>query len=65
MARFRIPDIHCDGCIRSLTSAVRDLDDQATLQADLTTKLVRVETTASDDAVAEAIRDAGFTVEPA
>jgi copper chaperone len=64
MARFRIPDIHCDGCIRSLTGAVRDLDAQATLQADLTTKLVRVETTAGDDAVAEAMRDAGFTVEP-
>lgn len=65
MARFRIPDIHCDGCIRSLTGAVRDLDSHATLQADLTTKLVRVETTAGDEAVAEAIRDAGFTVEPA
>jgi copper chaperone len=65
MARFRIPDIHCDGCVRSLTGAVRELDAQATLQADLTTKLVRVETTAGDDAVAEAMRDAGFTVEPA
>ena len=65
MPRFRIPDIHCDACIRSLTGAVRDLDDHATLQADLTTKLVRVETTAGDDAVAEAIRDAGFTVERA
>lgn len=65
MSQFHIPDIHCDGCIRSLTGAVRDLDDKATLHADLTTKLVRVETTADDDAVAEAMRDAGFTVEPA
>ncbi|HEX3990626.1 MAG TPA: heavy-metal-associated domain-containing protein [Acetobacteraceae bacterium] len=65
MTQFRIPDIHCDGCIRSLTGAVRDLDEHATLQVDLTTKLVRVETTADNDAVAEAIRDAGFTVEPA
>ena len=65
MAQFRIPDIHCDGCIRSLTGAVRGLDERATLQGDLTTKLVRVETTADDEAVAEAMRDAGFTVEPA
>jgi copper chaperone len=62
MSRFRVPDIHCDGCIRALTSAVRDLDGNAVLHADLETKLVRVETTAADAAVAEAIRDAGFTV---
>jgi hypothetical protein len=47
-----------------MTGAVRDLDGSATLQADLTTKFVRIETIASDIAVAEAIRDAGFTVEP-
>ncbi len=45
--------------------AVRDIDDKATLHADLETKQVRVETTASDEAVAEAIREAGFTVEAA
>ncbi len=63
MSLFHVPDIHCDGCIRALTGAVHDLDDKATLQADLRTKQVRVETTAPDEAVAEAMRDAGFTVE--
>ncbi len=65
MSEFRIPEIHCEGCIRSLTGAVRDLDDKAVLHADLATKMVRINTTAGDDAVAEAIRDAGFTVEAA
>jgi copper chaperone len=65
MSQFRVSDIHCDGCVRALTGAVRDLDGEATLQADLATKLVRVETSANDEAVAEAFRDAGFTVEPA
>jgi copper chaperone CopZ len=65
MSQFRVPDIHCDGCIRALTGAVKDLDDKATLHADLTTKLVRVDTSAGDAAVAEAMRDAGFTVEAA
>ena len=62
MSQFHVPDIHCDGCIRALTGAVRDLDASATLRADLATKLVTVETTASDAAVAAAIRDAGFTI---
>jgi copper chaperone len=65
VTQFRVPDIHCDACIRSLTGAVQDLDGKATLQADFATKLVRIETTAPDTAVAEAMRDAGFTVEPA
>ncbi len=65
MSRFHVPEIHCDGCIRSLTGAVQALDGKATLQADLATKLVVVETAASDAAVADAMRDAGFTVEPA
>jgi copper chaperone CopZ len=65
MPQFRVPDIHCDGCIRALTGAVKDLDATATLQADLETKLVRVTTSASSEAVAEAIRDAGFDVEAA
>jgi copper chaperone len=65
MSTFVVPDIHCDSCIRALTGAVRDLDSQATLQADLRTKQVRVETAASDAAVAEAFRDAGFTVQAA
>jgi copper chaperone len=63
MSQFRVPDIHRDGCIRALTGAVRDLDDAAVLQADLASKLVRVTTTAADADVAEAMRDAGFTVE--
>lgn len=65
MSDFRVPEIHCEGCVRALTGAVRDLDAKAALSADLTTKLVHVETSATDAAVAEAFRDAGFDVEPA
>lgn len=64
MSQFRVPEIHCDGCIRSLTGAVRDLDEKATLDADLATKLVSVHTIAGDAAVAEAFRGAGFEVTP-
>ncbi|HVZ07189.1 heavy-metal-associated domain-containing protein [Rhodopila sp.] len=65
MSVFRVSDIHCDGCVRSLAAAARELDAGATVQADLQTKLVTVKTNAPPDAVAEAFRDAGFTVEAA
>jgi copper chaperone len=62
MSEFHVPEIHCEGCIRSLTGALKGLDAKATLRADLNTKRVRVETSAADEAVAEAFRDAGFEV---
>jgi copper chaperone len=65
MAVFRIPDIHCDSCIRSLTGAAHEVDAQATIQADLQTKFVTVKTAAPAADIAEAFRDAGFIVEMA
>jgi copper chaperone CopZ len=61
--QFRVPDIHCDGCVRSLTGAVRGVDAKAEFQADMETKMVRIETTVGEESIAEAMRDAGFTVE--
>jgi copper chaperone CopZ len=63
MSVFSVPEIHCDGCIRSLTQAVRALDPDAMLRADLERKQVEVRAKAADDAVADAMRDAGFDVE--
>jgi len=65
MTTVRVPDIHCDACIRSMTSALRELDRTASVDANLTSKLVRVTTTAGDAAVTQTLRDAGFTVEAA
>ena len=62
MVTFKVPDMHCEGCVRSLTGALRDVDAAATIEADLTSRVVRVGSTASPDALAEAMRDAGFEV---
>ena len=64
MAKFHVAEIHCDGCIRAMTSAVQALDHTARLQADLVSKLVTVASTLNDQEVAEAIRDAGFSAHP-
>jgi copper chaperone len=65
MTTVRVTDIHCDACIRSMTSVVRELDQAASVDADLDSKLVHVTTTAGDAAVTQALEAAGFTVEPA
>ena len=65
MLTYRIPDMHCDGCVRSLTKAVQALDPSATLTADLPTRHVSITTSAPEAAVSEAFEDAGYDVEPA
>jgi len=42
MAVFRVSDIHCDGCVRALTAAAKEIDAQSAVQVDLQTKLVTV-----------------------
>ncbi len=63
MPTFRVPDMHCAGCVKSVTGAVRDVDAGATVDADLDSKQVRVVSAASADAIAASIREAGFDVE--
>ena len=63
MPSFHVSDMTCSGCVKAITGAVRDLDAAATVDANLETKLVVVASNATADALAEAMRDAGFTVQ--
>ncbi len=63
MSQFRVPDMHCDGCVRSLTKAIQAVDSAASVQIDLEAKLVRVDTVVDASEVAAAIEDAGFTAD--
>lgn len=63
MTAFKVSDMTCSGCVSAVTRAVQGVDALATVSADLDTRLVRVDSTASADVLAEAVRDAGFTVE--
>ena len=63
MPNFRVPDMTCQGCVRAVTGAVKDVDAAAAVDVDLDSKQVRVTSTAAPDALAAAMREAGFTVE--
>ncbi|MCF3934608.1 heavy-metal-associated domain-containing protein [Acuticoccus sp. M5D2P5] len=60
MMTFDVPDMHCGGCVSSVARILSRLDDKATVEADLETRKVRVETSASQDAVLKALAAAGF-----
>lgn len=60
MQAFTVSDMSCSGCVKAITGAIHDVDAAATVEADLDSKIVRVASTASAEALAEAMRDAGF-----
>ena len=61
MTVFDVPDMHCDGCVKSITKAVQAADPQAKVVADLATRRVQISGAAPAAVLAEAMRDAGFT----
>ena len=63
MLTFQIPNMTCGHCVRTVTQAVQAADPAATVQADLATHQVTVDTSASRDAVAAQLAQAGY--EPA
>ena len=66
MITFQVDDMSCGHCVAAITRAVKDADRDAEVQVDLGTHHVRIEPAAADaQALADAIREAGYTPVPA
>ncbi|HEY9649160.1 MAG TPA: heavy-metal-associated domain-containing protein [Coleofasciculaceae cyanobacterium] len=59
---LKVPSMACSACADTITKAVKTVDGDATVQADPKTKLVSVETQASEAAIKDAITAAGYPV---
>ncbi|KRB52164.1 MAG: cation transporter [Pseudomonadota bacterium] len=62
MLRFQVEGMTCGHCVQSVTKAVQAVDAKAQVQVDLAGKSVSVEGSDQKDAIAAAIRDAGYEV---
>jgi copper chaperone len=60
--QMTIPDMACSACSDTITSAIQKIDAAATIQTDLKTKQVVVETQAAESVIKQAITSAGYTV---
>lgn len=58
--KFRIENMTCGGCARSVTATIKDLDENATVNIDVDTKLVEVNTTVAEDKIVAALTEDGF-----
>lgn len=57
-----VPNMACSACGDTITEAIKAIDPAATVQADPKTKLVNIETQASETDIKQAITAAGYTV---
>jgi len=62
---FRVEDMTCNHCVDAITDAVKGVDPEASVEVSLQDHLVRVESEAASEDIAEAISDAGYTPVPA
>lgn len=60
--QLTVPNMACSACSETITAAIKSIDPNATVTADPKTKLVNVETQASEASVKQAVTDAGYTV---
>lgn len=60
MLELDLPGMTCGGCVRGVTAAVRELDADAQVEADLEHRRARITTTAPEAQVREALTEAGY-----
>jgi copper chaperone len=65
MIAFDVNDMTCGHCVSTITQALKATDRDAKVQIDLATHRVQVEPVSADaEALAHAIKDAGYTPVP-
>lgn len=60
MTRFRVDDMSCAHCVRTITDAVAAVDPAATVRADLASHMVEIDGDAAPAVLAQALRAAGY-----
>lgn len=60
MLNFQIPNMTCGHCVRAVTEAVHAADPTATVQCDLATKAVQVDSTAPRETLVAQLTEAGY-----
>ncbi len=58
--QLTVPNMACSACANNITNAVKTVDADAIVHADPQTKLVNVETQASETSIKDALAAAGY-----
>lgn len=58
--KLHIANMTCGGCARGVTASIKGIDEHATVDVNLDSKIVTVDTSASSDKIIEALAENGF-----
>ena len=62
MTEFQVQGMSCQHCVAAVTRSVQEIDPQAQVRVDLDKGKVAIDSTQSEQALKDAIDDAGYTV---
>ena len=60
MIEFKVEDMSCGHCASVITKTVKELDARATIDVDLASKTVRIESSEDRAVLAQALDEAGY-----
>lgn len=60
MIELTLPAINCGHCVKAVTQAVQALDPGATVQVDIASKRVQIESTLPREQLEAALREEGY-----
>jgi copper chaperone len=58
--QITVPKLACSACVDTITQAIQTIDANAQIQANTKTKIVSVETQASETVVKQALANVGY-----
>ena len=65
MIELSVQEMTCGHCVRSITTAINQIDPKAIVVADLSTKRVRVDSDRATDEFLTALASVGYSATPA
>jgi copper chaperone len=65
MIEMTLPTMTCGHCVKTVTRTVQQVDPAATVEIDLPTHRVRIDSTRAAQAFATALADEGYAAQPA
>ncbi|GAB5099689.1 heavy-metal-associated domain-containing protein [Caballeronia sp. LP006] len=65
MTEFEVQGMSCQHCVAAVTRSIHEIDPQAQVRVDLEHGRVTVESSQTNEALIDAIDDAGYTVKGA
>jgi copper chaperone len=62
MVEILVSGMTCNGCVKSVTNALKAVDSEAQIDVNLTTQTIRIQSKKTTEVMAHAIVEAGFSV---